>query len=312
MPEAASFVTKNSARIDAPAAVVFELLRDVERWTQLFTGVVFARRTPTGADTDETTVWLLREGERVDAVQSRRTLEPAAGRITVVDEPGTAPFRSARSEWQVSEDGGTGCTLSYLAEHSVDGPVEPHATRLDAWISGFLAQLGAVAAQHTELDDLIISFEDELFIAGEVADVYGLLYRCAQWPERFPHVKRIVLDEDVPNVQFFDMDTVTPEGRAHTTRSVRLCFPESLIVYKQIVLPPLLTAHTGHWRFTPTREGMLAAAKHTATIKPGGLHLLGEGTTVLEARKYLRRVLSANSMANLRYAKEFAEQRAGY
>jgi ribosome-associated toxin RatA of RatAB toxin-antitoxin module len=312
MPEPESLVTKRSVRIAAPAAVAFDLVRDVDRWTQLFTGVAYAKRSVTGADTDEITVWLLREDERVEAVTSQRTVDAHAGRITVIDDPSPAPFRSSRSEWQVTEDGENSCTISYTAEQSVDGPADVHAARLDAWAGAFLAELQAAAEQYTELDDLIISFEDELFIAGDLSDVYGLLYRAAEWPERFPHVKRIVLSEEVPNVQFFDMDTVTPEGRSHTTRSVRVCFPESLIVYKQIVLPPLLNAHTGHWKFTATREGMIAAAKHTATIKRSGLHLLGDGTTVLDARKYLRRVLSANSMANLRYAKEYAEQRAGH
>nr|WP_245667476.1 hypothetical protein [Actinomadura macra] len=36
--------------------------------------------------------------------------------------------------------------------------------------------------------------------------------------------------------------------------------------------------------------------------------LLGDGMTVEGARKYLRKVLSANSMGNLRLAKEYAEE----
>jgi len=112
-------------------------------------------------------------------------------------------------------------------------------------------------------------------------------------------------------VQFFDMDTRTPDGASHTTRSVRLCFAPDLIVYKQIRLPKLLDAHTGHWKLDSTPEGTVATARHTATIKPSALSLLGPDTTVAGARRYLRRVLSANSLNTLRRAKDFAEERAG-
>ncbi|BFO18369.1 hypothetical protein SHKM778_47570 [Streptomyces sp. KM77-8] len=90
---------------------------------------------------------------------------------------------------------------------------------------------------------------------------------------------------------------------------MRVCLPGNKIVYKQISLPALLDGHTGHWVFTETPEGVVAHARHTATIKPSALPLLGEGTTVADARKYLRRVLSTNSLQTLRYAQQFAEER---
>ncbi|PZM97533.1 MAG: aromatase, partial [Actinobacteria bacterium] len=68
---------------------------------------------------------------------------------------------------------------------------------------------------------------------------------------------------------------------------------------------------TGHWRFSPTEEGLIVAARHTVTVKPSALEVLGPGTTVADARRYLRRVLSANSMKNLYLAKTYAEERAG-
>jgi len=48
----------------------------------------------------------------------------------------------------------------------------------------------------------------------------------------------------------------------------------------------------------------------TVTIKPEALSLLGPDTTVDGARRYARRVLSANSMKNLQIAKAYAEERA--
>ncbi|BFO18355.1 hypothetical protein SHKM778_47430 [Streptomyces sp. KM77-8] len=56
---------------------------------------------------------------------------------------------------------------------------------------------------------------------------------------------------------------------------MRVCLPGNKIVYKQISLPALLDGHTGHWVFTETPEGVVAHARHTATIKPSALPLLG-------------------------------------
>jgi len=118
-------------------------------------------------------------------------------------------------------------------------------------------------------------------------------------------------DTAAPNIQFFDMETKAPDGSVHSTRSVRVCRPEHLIVYKQTVLPALLDAHTGHWRMVETPEGVLASARHTVTIKRSALPLLGEHTTVNDARRYLRRSLSVHAVRNLTLAKDYAEELAG-
>jgi C7-C12 aromatase (ARO/CYC) len=193
-------------------------------------------------------------------------------------------------------------------------PVSDSVTEVRVTGAEFADLLPAVvdeAEQFVARQDVVVDFEDTLFVSGSVDDAYAYLYEADKWPERIPHVSRLVLTETVPNIQFFDMDTRTPDGSAHTTRSVRICLPGNKIVYKQIQLPKLLSCHTGHWRFTETREGFIMGARHTAVIKPDALSVLGPDTTVLDARKYLRRVLSANSMGNLRLAKAYAEERAG-
>src|SRR5262249_9834981 len=130
-----------------------------------------------------------------------------------------------------------------------------------------LDSLSETAENYRDLGERVISFEDSLFIGGDTADVYAFLYQADKWPPPVNHASRIDMTENVPNVQFFDMDAATPDGVPHTTRSVRLCFPHHLIVYKQTKLPALLDAHTGHWELTATPEGTLASARHTATIK---------------------------------------------
>ncbi|MEU7040258.1 aromatase/cyclase [Streptomyces varsoviensis] len=297
-PEAApDAAVVRSTVVAAPADVVYDTVADVARWPQLLSSVVHVEHTP-GADpgTDEVEIWALRGENQVRNWTNHRTLDRDALRIGFAN-----PL--AEGEWRVeARDDGT-ATLTVSHDFAVPAAARGAVPHIEAQ----LAEFQEAAERHAELAELTIEFADPLFIGGAPRDAYELLYRAEQWPDRFPHVTRIDMTEDVPNVQFFDMDTLTPDGRPHTTRSVRICFPHGKIVYKQISLAPLLTAHTGHWVFEETPEGTLAEARHTATIDPANLELLKPGATVQDARAYLRRVLSANSVANLRFAKEYAE-----
>ncbi|MYW65846.1 aromatase [Streptomyces sp. SID8379] len=285
-----------SITVAAPADVVYDTVADVARWPQLLASVVHIEHRPGEAGTDEVDIWALRGENQVRTWTNLRTLDREALRIGFAN-----PL--AEGEWRVVPNDDDTVTLTVSHDFAMPGAAQGALPHIDAQ----LAEFKEAAERHAELTELTIEFADPLFIAGAVEDAYELLYRAEQWPDRFPHVTRIDLSEDVPNIQFFDMDTLTPDGRPHTTRSVRICFPHGKIIYKQITLAPLLSAHTGHWVFTETPEGTVAEARHTATVNPANLHLLKPDATVKDARAYLRRALSANSVANLRYAKEYAE-----
>ncbi|MDO0926688.1 aromatase/cyclase [Streptomyces sp. TG1A-8] len=315
MSKPESHVVERSTAVRAPADAVYELVVDVERWPQLIRSVAHVERTVHGAESDEVRVWAVRGHDRAAAWTSYRTLDRAARTVAFRNDPPTGPTRSSEGEWLVRETaGGTSELVSRHTFVLADGVPEQAAAEVAARIAehaaGQLEELAYAAEHREELAALTISFEDPLFIGGTAEDSYALLYRAREWPDRFPHVTRIDMTEDERGIQFFDMDTLTPDGRAHTTRSVRVCMPHHKIVYKQISLAPLLTAHTGHWLFTETPEGIVASARHTATINPDALDLLFPGATVQDARAYLRKALSANSVSNLRFAKEYAEERA--
>ncbi|SEB30963.1 aromatase [Streptomyces misionensis] len=307
-------VVERSVVVDAPAHDVFDLVTDVTRWPQLLTAVAHVERTERCDDADEVRIWAVRGTDRVATWTSYRTLNRAARTISFRNDPPAGPAVESGGTWEVTErpEGDSVLTVRHHfrpAESADPAEVEAFAAGVAEHSGAQLKELAHAAEHRAELEQLIISFEDPLFIAGSVEDAYELLHRAEEWPDRFPHVTGIDVTEPEPGIQFFDMDTVTPDGRAHTTRSVRVCMPGK-IVYKQIRLAPLLTAHTGHWLFTPTPEGVIAGARHTATINPANLHLLAPGATVQDARRYLRKVLSANSVSNLRFAKEYAEERA--
>ncbi|MCI3275063.1 SRPBCC family protein [Streptomyces cylindrosporus] len=294
--------------VDAPADLVFDLIADPDPLSYLSPTVVHAERTARGTGEDSVTIWSITGAEEVWSRTQHRSLDPGGLRIEFEDAPGSTlagvsgawvlhPVSEDRTEVELRQD------ASALADPKAAARAE--GARLD-----LLRTVTQAAANRHQLADLVVDFRDPLFAAGSAEDAYRILYEADRWPERLTHVSRIDMTEDVPNIQFFDMDTTTSDGAPHTTRSVRICFPHTKIVYKQIGLPALLDAHTGHWLFTETREGVVVESRHVAVIKPAALPVLGEGTTVEDARRYLRRVLSTNSMTNLRLSKEYAEERA--
>jgi C7-C12 aromatase (ARO/CYC) len=305
-----SLTVEHSITVAGPAEDAFDVVADVSRWHQLFTPIVHVEQSEITDGGDLVRAWALRGNETVRSWASRRELDRAGLRISFRNEPG-GDGPDARGTWTfVNEPGGTS---TVTLRHDVNAPAAAAAKireELGRHSTQQLEELKYAAENRKELENLIVDFEDPLYVAGSAEDAYELLYEADKWPERIPHVAALTMTEDVKNIQFFDMDTKTQDGRPHTTRSVRVCFPHTKIVYKQIKLPPLLTAHTGHWLFTPVPEGIMVSARHTATIKPSALHLLRPDATVADARRYLRKQLAANSMGNLRLAKAFAEERA--
>lgn len=302
--------------VAAPARAVFDLIIDVERWPQFFTSLAHTRVDPDDGDaTDVVRCWGVRGRDAVRVWSARRWIDHDALRVDFDNDPPPPGVRTQHGRWTVEPDGEDACvvTLRHAFDCGDDVSAELLARIETEFARHSQAQLGELkdaAERRVELDDLVIGWEDTLFVSGSAADAWVVLYEADKWPERIPHVARIEMIEPAPGVQFFDMDTSTPDGRAHTTRSVRVCFPYELIVYKQTTLPPMLAAHTGHWRFAQTPEGVLLGARHTVTLKRSALSQLGPDTTVADARRYARRVLGTNSMKNLQIAKAYAEERA--
>jgi aromatase len=80
-------------------------------------------------------------------------------------------------------------------------------------------------------------------------------------------------------------------------------------VYKQIVLPPLLTLHTGQW-LVEERDGagVSVTSRHTIRINTARIaEVLGDDAGTQTAQGFVRNALSGNSLATLRLAKAYAE-----
>jgi aromatase len=171
-----------------------------------------------------------------------------------------------------------------------------------------LAALKRAAELGAGYDHLVLSFADSVKIAAPPEEVYDFLCRADLWPQRLPHVARLDLSETDDGVQLIEMSTRSTDGSTHPTRSVRVCFPHSHIVYKQTATPEIMAAHVGRWTLSPTSSGVDATSHHTVVIRPEKVpDVLGPDGTVDRAGELVRHALGTNSLTTLRYAKRAAE-----
>jgi aromatase len=307
---------QHAVTVAAPPETVYGLLARAEMWPVNFHPTVHVEQLEQGAGTERIRIWAL-AGDQVKVWTSRRELDPAGLRITFRQEVSQPPIAAMSGRWILRglPDGGTEIVLEHGYRAVDDGPEDL------AWIAEVtdrnsrveLANLKSLAEQAADRADLELTFEDSVTVSGEVSEVYDFLYQAHLWPKRLPHVSRMDLREDTKGIQVMEMETTTNEGATHTTKSVRVCVPDQRIVYKQVVVPPLMTAHTGEWRVTPVRGGAAVTSRHSVVIRPEAVTgILGEGATVADAREFARRALSGNSRITMEHAKAFAEGRRAH
>lgn len=304
---------EHAIEVAAPPEVVYRLIADVTAWPHLFPPTIHAERVA-GDDTEERIrLWALANDE-VKTWTSRRWLDAGARTITFRQEVSHPPVRSMTGQWSMrpGPDGGTRVVLTHTFSVIGDAPetVAYIAQTIDRNSGSELAAVKSLSEGAAELPELLVSFTDSVLIDGDPAEVYDFVHRAREWPRRLPHVSRLDLREDDAGVQVMEMDTRTPAGDVHTTRSVRICLPPGRIVYRQVVVPAVMAAHTGEWTVSKTPDGVLATSQHTVVIEPvAALAALGPGGTLAAARDRVRQTLGANSLTTLRAAKAHVEAR---
>lgn len=296
--------------IEAPPEVVYDLVADVTRWPVIFAPSLYVRHLELAPDTERFQLWALVNGQ-VKTWTSRRTRNAEALRIGFEQERTQAPFTSMGGEWIFTPLSGrrTRVVLKHHFSASGDDELGWVSEAVDRNSESELAALGNVAELGHPVDEVIDSFTDTMRLPGTASDAYTFIHHADEWPDRLPHVRRVLLREEQPNVQDMEMDTVTADGSAHTTRSVRICFPDR-IVYKQLVPPALLLGHSGSWEFADTEVGTLVTARHTVAINPAAVReVLGSSASLADARSYLREALGGNGRATLAHAGAYAEDK---
>ncbi|MDB1089566.1 aromatase/cyclase [Streptomyces sp. ACA25] len=302
--------------VAAPPEAVYALVADVSGWPQVFGPTVHVELPEDDNGEQLLTLWAFANGE-VRTWSSRRTLDAAAGRITFRQVVSASPVASMGGEWRVEPHADGGSRVVLLHDfRAVDD--DPDAVRLieqavDRNSRAELDALKHVAELGEERASLCFTFSDTEHVEGSAEDVFAFLDRADLWPERLPHVARLVLTEKEPGLQHLDMDTRGADGSLHNTKSVRICFPDRhTLVYKQLHMPVALSGHTGRWVIAPDpadpQNRLVVTSWHTVTLDPEGVrHALGPAATLDEARTLVRKALGGNSSRTLRQAKEYAE-----
>jgi len=307
--------------VTAPAAEVYRLIAEVGNWPRIFPPTIHVDYLERGATDERIRIWASANGKAKDWT-SHRVLDPAALRIDFRQEVSSPPVAAMSGSWIIeplagslsSESSELQCRIRLLHEYRA---VDDDPKGLD-WIDQAVdrnsrSELAALKS-NVELamadSELLFSFEDTVQVNGPVKSVYDFVNDAQLWAQRLPHVATVRLDEPSPGLQTLEMDTKATDGSTHTTKSFRVCFPHSKIVYKQTTLPALMNLHTGYWLFREHEGRVLATSAHTVLLRDENIgRVLGSDAGVEQARRYVHNALSTNSCATLGHAKDFAESR---
>ncbi|WP_370964501.1 aromatase/cyclase [Amycolatopsis sp. cg9] len=300
--------TTHTRVIAAPPDDVYRVVADVSRWPVVFGPTVHVHHLERDERAERFRLWAVVAGE-VAAWISRRDLDPVARRIEFRQEHSRPPVAAMSGTWSFQPHGygGTEVVLDHRFSVTDASARDTLVAAVDRNSTEELAALGRITELGHPVDEVIDTFSDTVVLDGELADVYEFVHRSDLWPDRLPHVARVELTEDAAGVQHMEMDTITADGTAHTTRSIRVCHPGESIAYTQLVPPAMLLGHSGHWTFRRVGRGVEATATHTVAIDPEAARAqLGEHSTLADARAYLRENLGANGRATLSHAGAFA------
>ncbi|MDQ0832544.1 aromatase [Streptomyces achromogenes] len=298
--------------VSAPASAVYRIVAEVGLWPLYFPPTVRAERTG-GDETDERIrIWALANGE-LRTWESRRRLDPAGLRIEFEQIEPREPVAAMGGTWRVTERPDGGCTVEL--DHfyrAVDGDPVAHeriSRAVDTNSRSELEHLRRAAERGDAERELLFDFADTETFTGSIEEAYAFIYEASRWPERLPHVARLELREEETGLQFMEMDTRSPDGSLHTTASGRVCEPLRRITYKQTILPPVLHAHNGEWRFEEGPDGTVKVTSyHQVLLDPAGIDALPDPPkTLADARQAVRHALGSNSRATMAKARAFVQ-----
>lgn len=304
--------TEHRISVAAPPDTVYALLADVTGWPLVFGPTLHVEMLEHTGISEKFAIWAT-AGDDVAHWTSRRTLDAGARRIRFRQQTPRAPLATMGGEWIVTPEGaGTLVRLTHDFTMRADATIGPDAVRavVDANSDAELAALRRHAEQ-TETADLVFDFEDTVDVDGPADAVHDFLWRADKWPGVLPHVASLTLTEDADGIQTMAMDVRNHRGEEHSLRSIRIGRPGHRIIYKQLVLPPVATAHLGEWIVTGTPTGARAVGRHRIALNPAGIAaVLGPDTNLEEAKAAVREAIGGNSRTTLRLAKETVESLA--
>lgn len=315
--------TRHSIKVAAEAGAVYGLLADSVGRSLYCPAVLHVERLDFDGTRERLRAWQDVGGHLRSSFWTREQY-PHERRIAFQELRPAAPVESMGGEWTVEDSPGGGSVVTVrhaftvIGDHGDEAAEVARATSRGA--RDELESLRRVAESHEGLDDLLLTFEESVWVNGPGELVYDFLYRAADWPEVLPHVQDLQVTEPSPGVQVLDYGTVLTDGAVRTTGSARLCFPHAgRIVFKETSPPTPVAAHTGEWSVLPDEHGVRVVARHSLLLDddavrtlPGtGVYALGHGSRprsrAVLARHCLRESVGGTSLATLEQAKRHAE-----
>lgn len=298
---------QHTVSVAAPAGVVYGLLADAPRWPVLLPAFVHVERIDFDGVEERLRLWHLRHGQVCSAL-ARRVLRPRERRIEFQLQDALLPGAPTSGIWSVAPDGADRCLLTLRQERPA-GPWEMPET-LEADVRAESEALREAAELWDRLDELLLAFEDSMYVTGSPELVYDFLYRIEDWAELVPDVEKAEVTEDQPGVQATVLHTCAPEsGRTLVSEGVRLCFPAAgRIVHKETVTPDPVAAHYGEWYLEPDETGVRVVSVHQVMLRESAVEaVLGRGALLVDARRYVREWLGRSSTEALTLAWWHAE-----
>jgi len=311
--KARTVTTTHTIFVAAPPRAVYRLIADTTRWPYLFSPIVHVERLAGGATEERLRLWTVGNGAVRDWT-SRRSLDCDDLRIRFWQETPSPPMASMAGEWVFVPLPGNATSVVLLHEFRAVGD-DPRNTALikqavDRNSTAELAALKNAAELGDGLSMTVHSFADSVVIEAPLAPVYEFLYRAQDWPERLPHISRVIVDEAVPDVQTVEMEAGGADGSVLTTRMVRVCFPYHSIVYKQTQPPDGMSAHVGEWHLYPTAAGVRVTSHNTVMTRPDNAgDVRDQRVSVERTGDMIRQASRENCLAVLLHAKHAAESR---
>lgn len=315
MKQLPAYTMEHARVVHAPTEVLYELVADVTRWPVIFGPSLHVRHLERSRTYERFQLWALVGGEVKNWI-SRRTLDAPGLCITFEQERSQAPIVSMGGSWSFHAlpGGRTQVVLKHHFSADRQQAIDWIAHAVDRNSEDELTALSRIAELGIPLQEIIDTFDDTVQIDGRAAAAYTFIDHSDKWPDRLPHVRRVLLRKEQPGVQHMEMDTVTADGSAHTTKSVRICFPHRQIVYKQLVPPAVLLGHSGAWHFADVPgdpDRAIVTARHTVAINPAAAReVLGPDSNLADARRYLREALGGNGRATLAHAGSYAQSQS--
>lgn len=295
--------TQHTLTVAAAADALYSLVADVSRWPAVFEPTVHVRHLEHSTRSERFEIWAEVNGT-VAHWTSRRVLDRERRYVSFRQEHSTPPVTSMSGGWlfRPLSSGGTEIVLRHRFTVADDDPASVAAVTaaLDRNSERELAALGRLASCGHLVDEVVFAFSDIVELPVSAAEAYAFVAHAERWPDLLSHVTRVELAESRAGIQHMEMDTLTPDGSQHTTRSVRVCRDGEWIAYKQQITPRLLAGHSGNWSFADSPSGAVATARHTVVINPAAVaEILGPDATLADARAQVRSALGHNSRATL-------------